>query len=394
MSAKPSAVPSWATDTNYTSGPEIGNPTKVALSLGAKAQGWRPGDPLGAQNLNDWMNDVGEWLQYLNDGAFEDNLSVEGSFTAGVAGNVTGTTSAQIGGDQLQLGHTFTFTSFTFTADAGSNLLTKVAHGLRTGDGPIRVANSGGGLPGGLAALTDYWIVKSTDDTFFLATSFINAIRAGATTIDITTAGTGTHTLSAGGACTRATLLRVQGNAVVDGVTTAAELTVTGETAIGGSATVGGTYRHTGTRTIETPITGGMRRTAGSNPPDGDRYDEFGQQIVTLGSGDLVFVPLPNLPVGARLHAVRVRTGGSGSMTARLQVLDTAGAGTGSVSNRSDETTITVGDQLIANLGLGAGFEDIASDLAYSLIVASTAAISAASLTFIRSVVWTYSLPA
>lgn len=230
MSAKPSAVPSWATDANYTSGPETGNPTKVALSLGAKAQGWRPGDPLAAQNLNDWMNDVGEWLQYLSDGDFEDDVSVEGSFTAGAPSNASGTASATIGGEQLALGQVFTFTSFTFTADAGTNLLTKVAHGLNTGDGPIRVSNSGGALPGGLAALTDYWVVRVSDDTLSLATSLANALRSTATIIDITTNGTGTQTLSVGVACTRATLLRANGNAVVLGVTTTTELEVTTST--------------------------------------------------------------------------------------------------------------------------------------------------------------------
>ena len=49
------------------------------------------------------------------------------------------------------------------------------------------MSNSGGGLPGGLAASTRYWVVNVLGDTFQLATS-----RGGAA-IDITSAGTGTH---------------------------------------------------------------------------------------------------------------------------------------------------------------------------------------------------------
>lgn len=48
-----------------------------------------------------------------------------------------------------------TVSDFTFTGEADDNLLTKTAHGLLTGDGPVRVANAGGALPTGLAASTD-----------------------------------------------------------------------------------------------------------------------------------------------------------------------------------------------------------------------------------------------
>lgn len=96
----------------------------------------------------------------------------------------------------------FSFSAFTITADAGTDLLTRVAHGLEVGDGPIRFTNSGGGLPGGIAALTDYWVIEGPDaDTFQLAATLEDAYAG--TPIDITSAGTGTNTCSAGADCER-----------------------------------------------------------------------------------------------------------------------------------------------------------------------------------------------
>lgn len=83
---------------------------------------------------------------------------------------------------------------FTFTAEADDDTLTKVAHTLKTGDGPVRVSNGGGALPAGLVAATDYWVIRVDADNFMLATSLANAIAG--TQIDITTDGTGTQTLS------------------------------------------------------------------------------------------------------------------------------------------------------------------------------------------------------
>lgn len=83
---------------------------------------------------------------------------------------------------------------FTFTAEADDDKATKVAHGLETGDGPIRVANSGGALPTGISAATDYWVIKVDADTFKFATT--RALAQAGTAINLTTDGTGTQTLS------------------------------------------------------------------------------------------------------------------------------------------------------------------------------------------------------
>jgi hypothetical protein len=95
----------------------------------------------------------------------------------------------------------YSFTSFTFPAAAATDLLTKVSHGLETGDGPINVSNAGGALPAGLAAATDYWVIRIDADTIKLATSLANAYAG--TAIDLTTDGTGTQTLAAIGTTQR-----------------------------------------------------------------------------------------------------------------------------------------------------------------------------------------------
>lgn len=86
------------------------------------------------------------------------------------------------------------FNDATYTANAGTDELTITAHGLSTGDGPFQTTNSGGALPTGLAAATNYWVVVTSANAFKVATSLANALAG--TTIDITGAGTGTHTWS------------------------------------------------------------------------------------------------------------------------------------------------------------------------------------------------------
>lgn len=79
----------------------------------------------------------------------------------------------------------------TFTA-ATTDLCTATGHGLKTGD-KVRVSNSGGGLPTGLSAATTYYVIYVDADTFKLATT--DALAVAGTPIDITGAGTGTHSI-------------------------------------------------------------------------------------------------------------------------------------------------------------------------------------------------------
>ena len=72
--------------------------------------------------------------------------------------------------------------------DTGTEKLTMADHQFQTGS-LIRLV--GGDLPTGLAASTDYWVIRSDDDDFQLATSHANAIAG--TAINITGAGSGTQ---------------------------------------------------------------------------------------------------------------------------------------------------------------------------------------------------------
>lgn len=76
--------------------------------------------------------------------------------------------------------------------DAAEDTFTLEEHNYDTGDGPYQV-DTDNTLPAGLAGSTDYWIIKVDEDTFKLATSYANAIAG--TAVNVTDAGTGSHTI-------------------------------------------------------------------------------------------------------------------------------------------------------------------------------------------------------
>jgi len=87
--------------------------------------------------------------------------------------------------------------SDTFTADAGTDVCTHTStanypSNILTGT-RVRLTTTTT-LPAGLALATDYYVIKLSDTTFSLATSYANAVAG--TAINITDAGTGTHTMS------------------------------------------------------------------------------------------------------------------------------------------------------------------------------------------------------
>ena len=100
-------------------------------------------------------------------------------------------TSAELLGGVL---HPLVVADDDFTAANATEILTAVAHGLQTGDGPVQLTNAGGALPTGLSTATDYWIIKIDADTFYLAASLSDALSN--TKVTFSTDGTGTHTLS------------------------------------------------------------------------------------------------------------------------------------------------------------------------------------------------------
>jgi len=102
--------------------------------------------------------------------------------------------------DVAGTGVTSTRVSYTPAADLTgtllprtTNVLTLNNHGFTTGDGPVRVSNSGGALPTGLAVDTDYWLINVTANTFSFATSKANALAL--TAVALSTDGTGTQTI-------------------------------------------------------------------------------------------------------------------------------------------------------------------------------------------------------
>lgn len=82
--------------------------------------------------------------------------------------------------------------SNTFTASSSSGLLLTYTNDFNTFT-KVRFSNSGGALPTGLSAGTDYYLVRVSATTARVATSLANAIAG--TVVAFTDAGTGTHTL-------------------------------------------------------------------------------------------------------------------------------------------------------------------------------------------------------
>jgi hypothetical protein len=75
-----------------------------------------------------------------------------------------------------------------------TNICTATAHALITGT-VVQVSNSGGALPTGLSASTNYYVIYLSANTFSLATSLANSLVPTAITISGT--GTGVQTITA-----------------------------------------------------------------------------------------------------------------------------------------------------------------------------------------------------
>lgn len=80
-----------------------------------------------------------------------------------------------------------TASSAAFTVANATDIFTSAAHGLSNGD-IINVANSGGALPTGLSASTNYFIITATTNTFQVSTT------VGGSAVDMSDDGSGTNT--------------------------------------------------------------------------------------------------------------------------------------------------------------------------------------------------------
>lgn len=89
--------------------------------------------------------------------------------------------------------HEFTGTAFD-SVDHTVDQLTMTDHGLRTGDGPLRLTTTGT-MPNGLDAETNYWIIRTGASTLKLATSLANALTG--TAVEIFANGTGILSIQA-----------------------------------------------------------------------------------------------------------------------------------------------------------------------------------------------------
>ncbi len=89
------------------------------------------------------------------------------------------------------------FADTAYTADPVTDILTAVAHGRLTGDGPVEIETTGT-PPGGLSVGLDYWVIKLGANTFQLAETFEDAMALIPVPIAIGPgAGTGVQTLVA-----------------------------------------------------------------------------------------------------------------------------------------------------------------------------------------------------
>jgi len=79
-------------------------------------------------------------------------------------------------------------TQAAFTTTHATELITSAAHGL-SNDDCVQFKNSGGALPTGFSATTNYFVISATTNTFQVA-----ATKGSSTAVTISDNGTGTHT--------------------------------------------------------------------------------------------------------------------------------------------------------------------------------------------------------
>ncbi len=209
----------WADGTTNPSTTVEGQLDKVVSDLSgtggtAKIGGSSVGGDLSANPLSTQLSNlVTNWLKLDRNNT--------------ITGVQTFTKNTAIGGDLAVGGLSLTFSNLTFTADAVTDKLTITAHGLQTGDGPLRVSNSGGALPGDLVAGVDYWAIFVDANNIKLASSLDCALQN--LEIDLQSNGTGTQTLSAGTSPTRVSDVSTTRSLTVHGSSSLHDVSVGGE---------------------------------------------------------------------------------------------------------------------------------------------------------------------
>jgi hypothetical protein len=67
MTARPALFPEWATNASFSTGPQSGQPTKVAPDAGLLADGNIQATAPPPQKFNYWQNHVATWLHYVDE---------------------------------------------------------------------------------------------------------------------------------------------------------------------------------------------------------------------------------------------------------------------------------------------------------------------------------------
>lgn len=139
-----------------------------------------------------------------------------------------------------------------FTAEAATDIITSAAHGLQDND--LVQLTTGTTLPAGLSLATDYYIRDRAENTFKLA------LTPGGTAINITDAGTGTHTY------------HLKGKAI----------------SVGGKESVALTLDFSGTPTMTVKVQGSIQEGVNFNAAQSanNRWDYI--EIVDLQSGTAI----------------------------------------------------------------------------------------------------------
>ena len=132
--AQPADILNWASDTNFTTGPESGTPTKVDPGATYEAQGFVPDDAFVGPYVNWALNNVSLWLAYLkNLDADSYFLGRAYSWTAAHVWSALGRFTAGLRASAIQL---VTGGDMLYTDAAGAS-----APRLRLRSVPLRVQN-------------------------------------------------------------------------------------------------------------------------------------------------------------------------------------------------------------------------------------------------------------
>jgi hypothetical protein len=158
------------------------------LTLSSVASGFKTGDICQVSTTTTLPSPFLVLTDYYAIKVDSDEIQLALTYDDALAGTQIDITTTGSGTHTLTRQYKDTFTATT------ADILTLPAQmlGLATGNG-VEVSNVGGGLPGGLSGSTTYYWIRLTDLTGKLATTYANSLAG--TAIDITTEGTGTHSL-------------------------------------------------------------------------------------------------------------------------------------------------------------------------------------------------------